>query len=153
MHVGAQIDHDQYRPFALFAKQLGVRRRAARRDAPVDAARIVAGLVGPGFVELHAAAAKMRHVGTGLQRVDAQHIERDRPRRSVETNQPGLADADRRRVSRNVVEQRALRHSDAIQNALDDRVASDAVGLGLETQHHAMTQYVRRDGLDIFGPT
>ena len=47
------------RPFALFTKQFGVGLGAARRDPPVDVAWIVARLVRPGFVELHAATAKM----------------------------------------------------------------------------------------------
>ena len=95
MHAGAQVDDNEYRPLAFLAKQLRVGGGAARRDAPVDAAWIIAGLVRARFVELHSAPAKVRHIGTRLQRIDAQHIESDGACRAAQADQPGLADADR----------------------------------------------------------
>ena len=74
VHVRAQIHGDEHGTFALLAEQLRVCGRAARRDAPVNAARVIAGLVGPRLIELHAAAAETGHVGTGLQRVNAQDV-------------------------------------------------------------------------------
>ena len=95
MHVRPQVDAYQNGSFPLLAKQFGIGRGTARRHPPVDAARIIARLIRPRLVELHAAAAKVRNIRTCLQGIDPQHIERNSARRAVEANQAGLADADR----------------------------------------------------------
>ena len=104
MHSGAQVQCNQHRALAFLAKQLCVRGRTARGNAPVDAARVIARLVGPRFVEFHAAPAEPRNVSTGLQRVHAQHVKRDRARRATEPDQASLADADRGRAFMDVFE-------------------------------------------------
>src|SRR5690606_4268838 len=43
------------------------------------------------------------------------------------------------------------RHADRVEDALDDRVRRDAVGLRLERQHDAVPQHVRGDVLDVLG--
>ena len=104
MHVRSQVHHDEYGPFPLFAEQLGVGRRTTRRHPPIDRSRIVTRLVRTRLVELHAATAKMRDIRSGLQRANTQHVERDGACGPAESDEPGLADADRRRVLWNVVE-------------------------------------------------
>jgi hypothetical protein len=95
MHIAPEVNSHEYRAFALLAKQFRVCGRAARCHPPVDVARIVARLVGPRFVEFHATAAKTGYVCARLQGVDVQHVQRNGPRRTAQSNQPGLTDTDR----------------------------------------------------------
>ena len=69
-HRARQIQPQQHRPLALFAVNLGVGAPAARGNAPVDSANIVAGLVLPHLVELHPASAEYALVVPGEQIVD-----------------------------------------------------------------------------------
>ena len=76
-HAGAKthprpaIDQQPYRPLALFAKQLDVCDRRARRHTPVHVARIIAGLVDARLVELHATTAETRQMSAAARR---QHL-------------------------------------------------------------------------------
>ncbi len=94
MHVGSQVDHDQHGALALLPEKLGVRGRAARGHAPVDGARVVTGLIGPRFIELHAAATKVRNIRAGLQGPDPEHVERYRTGGTAQANEAGLRHAD-----------------------------------------------------------
>ncbi len=105
MHAGAQIGDDQHRPFALLAKELCVGRGAARRNTPVDAARVVTRLIRSRFIEFHAAAPKVGHVRARLQGPHPQHVQRNRSGGTAQANEASLGNADRRRILGDVIEQ------------------------------------------------
>ena len=56
----ALFREDENRPFALFMEHFGVRLLGTGRDAPVDGAHIVTGLIHPHLVEIHPAPAQFR---------------------------------------------------------------------------------------------
>src|SRR3546814_35263 len=55
----ALLDHDEDRPLSLLMKQLGVGLLGTGGHAPVNGAHIVAGLVDPHLIEIHAASAQL----------------------------------------------------------------------------------------------
>src|SRR3546814_20493140 len=55
----ALLDHDEDRPLSLLMKQLGVGLLGTGGHAPVNGAHIVAGLVDPHLIEVHAASAQL----------------------------------------------------------------------------------------------
>jgi len=85
-HGPAEIEPDDDRAVPLLPEHLGVRLPGARGDAPVDGAKVVAGLIRTCLVELDPSAFEPGQMPPGVQRADAQGTD---PQRL-----PGLLEPD-----------------------------------------------------------